>query len=361
MKTEKQTKFKQYVGHEMAEQRGEKTVRKGKISRDFIKSPGVSLGLSLLAAASLALVSGCCSSGGKGGGGETANYAPVTGPSEQPVAAATTTTEAAPSGETMTVNAGANTNMVIPLYTETASVGKQEQTSQVRVRKVVKTETINQPLELRHEEVVVERLPAGSAANTMNRQPFSSGELVINVQSEQPLIQKTITQSGAVAVNTTSKSQQQNITTEVRKEDIDVSKSGNAQNINIGPNIQSSAGGAESPGGQAAGAGGTITDARMLTSTGDASSLAGRSAQLSGLKCQEVISDHWVILSTDDGQKVYAVCDQGITCKPGDKVNVSGTVRPSSNAASITGLSSDAAAGLKAQPVYVEAISITSQ
>src|SRR6516225_4580330 len=58
MKTEKQTKFKQYVGHEMAEQRGEKTVRKGKISRDFIKSPGVSLGLSLLAAASLALVSG---------------------------------------------------------------------------------------------------------------------------------------------------------------------------------------------------------------------------------------------------------------------------------------------------------------
>jgi hypothetical protein len=194
----------------------------------------------------------------------------------------------------------------------------------------------------------------------MNTQPFSSGELVVNVQSEQPVIQKTITQSGAVAVNTTSRSQQQNITTEVRKEDIDVTKTGSG-NVSIGSGIQSSTGGAESPGGQAAGAGGTITDARMLTSTGDASSLVGRSAQLSGLKCQEVISDHWVILSTDDGQKVYAVCDQGITCKPGDKVNVSGTVRPSSNAASIQGLSSDAAAGLKAQPTYIEAVSITSQ
>ena len=347
MKTDTQTKFKQYVGH--------------KLSRAFIESPKMSLGLSLLAAASLALVSGCCSSGGKGGGGETANYAPVTGPTEQPVAAATTTTEAAPSGNEYTINASANTNMVIPLYTETASVGKQEQTSQVRVRKVVKTETINQPVEIRHEEVVVERLPAGAAANTMNREPFSSGELVINVNSEQPVIQKTITQSGAVAVNTTSKTQQQSIQTEVRREDIDVTKSGNAQNVSIGSGIQSSSGGGESPGGQAAGAGGTITDARMLKSTGDTSSLAGRSAQLSGLKCEEVISDHWVILSTDDGQKVYAVCDQGITCKPGDKVNVSGTVRPSSAAASVQGLSSDAAAGLKAQPVYIEAVSITSQ
>jgi uncharacterized protein (TIGR02271 family) len=345
MKTEKQTKFKQ---------NSEKTG-----SRAFLKSTEFSLGLSLLAAASLALVSGCCSSN-KGGGGEvySGNYAPVTG-TETTTTTATTTT-AAPSGETMTVNAGANTNMVIPLYTETASVGKQEQTSQVRLRKIVKTETINQPVELRHEEVVVERLPAGAAANTMNTQPFSSGELVVNVQSEQPVIQKTITQSGAVAVNTTSRSQQQNITTEVRKEDIDVTKTGSG-NVSIGSGIQSSAGGAESPGGQAAGAGGTITDARMLKSTGDTSSLAGRSAQLSGLKCEEVISDHWVILSTDDGSKVYAVCDQGITCKPGDKVNVSGTVRPSSNAASIQGLSSDAAAGLKSQPVYIEAVSITSQ
>ena len=57
-----------------------------------------------------------------------------------------------------------NGNVVIPLYEETVNVGKREvETGAVRLRKVVRTETVNQPVQLRHEEIVIDREPANGA------------------------------------------------------------------------------------------------------------------------------------------------------------------------------------------------------
>src|SRR5262249_15541451 len=91
-------------------------------------------------------------------------------------------------------------------------------------------------------------------------------------------------------------------------------------------------GGAESPGGQAAGAAasGTITDPTMLSAS-DSMSLIGRSVQFSNLRVQNVIGDKLVVLDSGGSQPVYAVAAQGAgSIKPGDTVNVRGTVRSAS-------------------------------
>jgi len=263
----------------------------------------------------------------------------------------------------MTVSAGANTNMVIPLYTETASVGKQEQTSQVRLRKIVKTETVNQPVELRHEEVVIDRQPNSQAQP--GDKAFQEQDFTIHLTREEPVIEKTVTSSGQIVVQTRQTSEQTNLTAQVRREDIDVARTGDSQNVVIGQNVQASSspsGAAESPGGQTTAASDNtpITDAAMLATPTAASSLSGRSVQLSGLKVDQVMSDKVFVLTSDSGQKIYAVATSAPGVKSGDTVTLTGTVRPTSSSAS-AGLSGDAASTLSAQPMYIEAQKIEAK
>ena len=52
-----------------------------------------------------------------------------------------------------------SSNAVIPLYKEAVTVGtRQVDDGTVRLHKVVKTETVNQPVQLRTESVVIDRL-----------------------------------------------------------------------------------------------------------------------------------------------------------------------------------------------------------
>src|SRR5881394_3288143 len=106
--------------------------------------------------AGLALVGGCCTKSYKSASYHTKSYAsaPAQG-SYSEVTTSTTRQEAPPpTGRTE----GTANNMVVPLYQETINVGKREvESGSVRLKKVVKTETINQPIELRHEELVIDR------------------------------------------------------------------------------------------------------------------------------------------------------------------------------------------------------------
>src|SRR5579871_3213419 len=89
-----------------------------------------------------ALASGCCTShkGGAEAAGATAETTETT---------TSTSTTAAPSGET----SGTQT---IPLYKEQVNVGtRQVDDGAVTIRKVVKTETVNQPVTIHRETVVI--------------------------------------------------------------------------------------------------------------------------------------------------------------------------------------------------------------
>ncbi len=98
-----------------------------------------------------------------------------------------------------------------------------------------------------------------------------------------------------------------------------------------------------------------ITDAAGLGA--DPATLAGRSVQLSGLKVDEVIGDRVVVLTSDSGQKFYALSPQSsANLHPGDMVTVRGTIKqPTSTSLSTLGLQGQATDALSSQTFYIDA------
>jgi len=255
--------------------------------------------------------------------------------------------------------------MVVPLYQESVNVGKREvESGQVRLKKIVKTETVNVPVELRREEVVIDRDKniGGPTQNQALAQRFQEGETTIPLKHEEAVIEKREMPAGQIVVQTRFASQQTNIQAEVRKEDIDIAKQGNAENVIIGQNVHASvgpSGGAESPGGQASAevsSSGPITDVAVLTSSQDVSKMANRPVELSGLKVRRIIGDKVVVISGANGRDVYVVSQERPTVSEGDTVTITGTMKETSGGN--TELTGDAAQALSSQRCYVEASKI---
>ncbi|HXT11308.1 MAG TPA: YsnF/AvaK domain-containing protein [Candidatus Angelobacter sp.] len=320
------------------------------------------LAVAVAALAGLALASGCCSERRQNAAYYSPTPAGYGGTAEQ--------TQYTSGENTSAENMTAQNKTVIPLYKESLNVGtRQVDAGTVRIKKIVKTETVNQPVELRHEEVVIDREPASSAESSSASQPFQESETDIHLTREEPVIQKQIAPAGQIVVQKSSASEQQNVQAQVRRDDVAIVKEGNPQNVTIGQNVEQSEqggqageamGAAESPGGQGAGQSGSayssgpITDPMMLKNTSDPSSLEGRPVQFSNCKVQNVMGDNVVMLTTDQGQSFYAYTSQGATnLKPGDKVTVHGTVRAGN--ASQSQLSGQSAQILGSQPIYIEA------
>jgi stress response protein YsnF len=210
--------------------------------------------------------------------------------------------------------------VVIPLHEERLNVGKRTvDAGQVTIRKIVKTETVNQPIQLRHETLVIDREPSGGqtgysyspssqssgtrssagwqpgsvteeqsgaeiSANAQTGSPrareqkeqtssatvtepsgaanqssssYSSGQtssasastsaqpssqqdqsgtafqeqtFTIRLQEEQPVIEKNIVQTGRIVARKNAQTQQQNVSQQIRREDVQVDRSGAAQN-----------------------------------------------------------------------------------------------------------------------------------
>lgn len=307
--------------------------------------------LAAVVATSFTLAGGCCS--GRGGSSvysETPKGYGGTASSDY-----STSQTTAQTSDTTQMNLS-GTNAVIPLYKESLAVGKREvDAGSVRVKKVVKTEIVNQPVELRHEEIVIERQPASDMAANPSAQAFTEQETVIHLTKEEPVVEKRTASAGQIVLQSRSSSQQTNIQAQVRSEDVDVVKFGNAENVTIGQNIHGSdeaVGGAESPSGQATGQswGGTITNPAMLSGS-NASDLSGRSVQFSNLKVQSVLGDHLTRVDAGNGKSLYVYCAQGAgSLKAGDTVNVNGIVKTSAS-----DLSGNAAQILSSQSAYIDA------
>jgi len=305
--------------------------------------------------ATLALVGGCCATRSSEHAyySRTPGYAGGTAQEEQ-------------SASTSTAQTG-NESMVVPLYQESVNVGKREvESGSVRLKKIVKTETVNVPVQLRREEVVIDRqnAPTGSAQNQVLGQRFQEGETTIQLKREEPVIEKREMPAGQIVVQKRFATEQQNVQAEVRKEDIDIAKQGNTGNVIIGGNVHASvgaSGGAGSPGGEVsatATSSGPITDITVLTSpSAEVSTFANRPVEFSSLKVRRVIGDRLFVLSGDNGQDVYVVAKEGQpNFAPGQTVTITGTVKPASEAN--TELTGDAAQSLRSQRCYIEATKI---
>ena len=126
-------------------------------------------------------------------------------------------------------SAGAN-EISIPLHEEKVNVGKHTiDSGQVTIRKVITTETVNQPVQLRKESIVIDHQPAGSAGTASSGSsewsaPFQEKSMTIRLQSEEPVVQKQTVVKGNVVARRNSQTQQQNVQEQIRKENVEVDK-----------------------------------------------------------------------------------------------------------------------------------------
>jgi len=88
--------------------------------------------------------------------------------------------------------------IVVPLCEEKVTVNKKDADVTVTVRKVVKTESVNVPLELRRETVVLERVPGGDRDDCKGE--FGEKQFTIQLKREEPVIEKKVVSAGKVVV-----------------------------------------------------------------------------------------------------------------------------------------------------------------
>jgi uncharacterized protein (TIGR02271 family) len=264
---------------------------------------------------------------------------------------------------------------VIPLHQEQIRVGTREvDGGAVRIRKIVRTETVNQPVQVRHETVVLDRVQGdataqggqGSGSNLAQQggitTPFQEGEITIRLRREEPVVETQMVPAGSVVAQTRLNTDQVNVQKQIRREDVQVSKEGNPQNVTISDNLRSSlsnegAGAGPSTGGSAQGAESSqpITDLSQLTGGGDPSALTGRSVRVSSAKVQSVSTDKTLFaVGNDPNSKVWIRTGQPMqSINQGDTIQFNGVIH--SPAQSQSSFNEQASQQLKSEPIYIEA------
>jgi uncharacterized protein (TIGR02271 family) len=108
------------------------------------------------------------------------------------------------------------------LEEERLKVGKRQvETGGVRLRKVVRSETVQVPVQLKREDVQIERVPAGSSTATGN---FSEEELFVPLYREEPVVEKSAAVREEVRVRKTEEIEEQDVSDTVRREELEVDK-----------------------------------------------------------------------------------------------------------------------------------------
>jgi len=111
----------------------------------------------------------------------------------------------------------------VPLSEEQLQVGKRQvEAGRTRIRKVVHTEQVEQPIELRHEEIEIERVAPDAA--TVPDMAFQEQEIDVPVMREEPVVAKEAQVTGQVTVNKNVQTETRTVEDQVRKEDVEIDR-----------------------------------------------------------------------------------------------------------------------------------------
>ena len=122
--------------------------------------------------------------------------------------AATTATQTANTAATATKTATGKDTIEVPLTEEQLKVGKRTvDAGQVRLRKIVRTEIVNQPVEIRHEDVVIERVAAGEVRSGAANTDFKEEVIDVPLTREEVVVQKDAKVTGAVRLHKTAEAE----------------------------------------------------------------------------------------------------------------------------------------------------------
>lgn len=162
-------------------------------------------------------------------------------PGRDESAQGTTSPVAANTATAATNSAGDDGMVEIPLYRERLQVGKRVvPKGGIVLRKVVETDTRTIPVELRQEEIVIERVGAeearrfeasGSAPSaTSGKGAFEDSEVLIQLHREEPVVQKSATVTEVVRARKTIDTRNEIVSGTVRRETIDIDRGSNERN-----------------------------------------------------------------------------------------------------------------------------------
>jgi uncharacterized protein (TIGR02271 family) len=126
--------------------------------------------------------------------------------------------------DTTSREVGTGETQEVTLSEEELAVGKRQvQAGGVRLRKVVRTEHQEVPVELRREDVEIERIPASEMTNVPDT-AFQEQEIDVPVMREEPVVEKQAHVTGGVRVNKDVQTETQTVGGEVRREEVDVDR-----------------------------------------------------------------------------------------------------------------------------------------
>ena len=113
------------------------------------------------------------------------------------------------------------------LSAEELKVGKREvEYGGIRLRKIIRTEVVNQPVELQREEIIVERVPAGGEASDAK---FEESEIYIPLRREEPVVEKTVVSKEEVRVGKRKETEQRDVSETLRREEVQIENEGQAK------------------------------------------------------------------------------------------------------------------------------------
>ena len=133
--------------------------------------------------------------------------------------------------------------VAIPMYEERILVGTRSvEAGGVRLRKEIVTETVNQPVQIRRETLVVDREAAPSGRTELQGTGhlstlFEAGEIVIQLRNEEPVVETRVVPLGRLIVQTRTNSEQTTVQRQIRREKIGVVKIGDGNNVIISENV----------------------------------------------------------------------------------------------------------------------------
>ncbi len=114
----------------------------------------------------------------------------------------------------------------MPLREEELKVGKRQVTTGgIRLRKIVRTETVQQPVELQREEIQVEHVPASEVTEREHEpagKAFEGEEIFIPLRREEAVVEKEVRTREEVRARKARETERQTVSGEVRKEEAEI-------------------------------------------------------------------------------------------------------------------------------------------
>jgi uncharacterized protein (TIGR02271 family) len=120
----------------------------------------------------------------------------------------------------------------VPVSEEHVKIGKREvESGGVRLRKIIRTDTVNQPVELQREEIVVERVPTKDRAPTRTDVAFREEEIYVPLRREEAVIEKYTETKEEVRVGKKRELDHRDIRETVRREDVEIERTDAKSNL----------------------------------------------------------------------------------------------------------------------------------